>query len=123
MIGDLARIRDAVASAAASLGFASVEDEDWLACFRRGDAWMLELSGDAASYPAFGLNIVSPSGKRYALWLLMRAFDDATPDERKRPSLDNQLWFLTAFNDELFSEPASYREDYTRLDAPLPPLT
>lgn len=118
MLGAYREMLKRVERVGRGLGFKLIRDEDFLATLRRADGWSLSLEGDRVAYPGFTLFVESPARKGaqgiYAIWVLMECFK--LPDDRKRPSLDNQLWFLEQFASQIFKDEAMYKSDYDRLN-------
>lgn len=101
------------------LGFEMVEDENFSAILSRADGARIHFSADRA-YNGLTVGIVPVSSadriSGYALWLLMEAFAGELPNDKRRPSWANQMWFFQTFYSRLLESDDGYRDRYRRLN-------
>jgi hypothetical protein len=94
-VGELAR----------ALGFKEALNENFLVRFSRWDGWRLTLEGDRNSSEC--TIWISKRGifgtYEYAVWIMMRAFHDWLPADRRVPSTPNQLWFVRRYRGLIFA--------------------
>lgn len=115
MLGNYAKMVGQLEAVITPLGFVQRMDSPWSVTFDRSDGSSIVFEGDQASYPAFTLWL-KPEGDDvgYALWLLIQILHTQLPEERRKPSFDNQLWFLQTREPDFWAQPEGWQARYAQ---------
>ena len=102
------------------LGYVAVEESELEAQFILGSGWRVSFECERYYGPMFGLFIVPPQplvkrARGYEVGQLMEVFEQRDGVRYGKPTLENQINFLTSHQSRIFADPASYEGDYARL--------
>lgn len=113
---DLRRIKTGLAS----IGYNSCREGRYVTEFELHTPWVLkfvrERYGSGRTLVLAPTADVNASRKEYALWVLMKAFENLTGEKFGPPTLDAQMRFLSEKKDEVFKDPAFYDAEYSRIN-------
>lgn len=118
MLGKYRDVYEPVDALCGRLGLQMVRDEDFLRQYlRASDGLGFSLEGSMTT-EAISFFIEWPGTPRggHAVWLLMEAFGERVPPERRAAKPDDQVWFVETHLDTLMFDEASYRPEYDRLN-------
>lgn len=106
---------------AAGFGYSVAEETELTAVLLLRAGWVLVLEGDRYCESAFSI-FVAPTiesarkGQRFAVFLLMRAFESKSKKRYGKPTIKNQVNFLAEERLDIFSDARNYELDYDRLN-------
>ena len=108
MIKDYQPHLEKVKNSVSSIGFSLVKDDAYEATFLNSDGWVIGLEGERYARPAFDLS-VSINNSKFSVWLLMEVFNVTD-----KPSLTEQLRFISEKYKEIFVFPPPYLKQYDK---------
>ena len=98
-----------------------VEDTELAAILLLSTGWVLVFEGERYYGPAFSISVAPTleDAKRtrgFAVFLLMRVFENISGKRYGKPSIKNQVRFLAEEKRQIFSDTKNYELEYDRLN-------
>jgi hypothetical protein len=115
-LSDLLRIKRGLAS----IGYSSCKEGQLVAEFALHSPWALkyvrERYGSGRTLILIPSISVRANRKEYAVWVLMKVFENLTGEMFGPPTLDAQMRFLSEKKEVVFNDPAFYDAEYSRVN-------
>lgn len=102
-----------------TIGFSLAEDNDFSATFSHQSDRSVVFEGDKYVRPTYTIwvEVEKQSGKKFALWLFIKAFEKNHGMKEETYSLDGELDWLIKNKDDVFLNYCQYENEYQVLDS------
>jgi hypothetical protein len=83
--------------------------------------WIIEFDCEKYDEPSFTISIYPPKNiqsksKSYAVWILMKILEKSSEKRYGAPTIENQIKFLNAEREIIFSNSLSYENQYEKFN-------
>ncbi len=96
-------------------GYSGVRENELLAEFYLFSDWVLVLDCEKYYGPSWTIFLTNGNAE-YAVWILMKAFENLTGKAFGKPTIANQIAFLIQEKERIFNAPDFFEKEYTKLN-------
>jgi len=119
MVKEYSQLLALVGSKLQTIGFNLTEDNDFFANFSHQSDRSVIFEGDKYVRPTYTIwvEVDEKLGKKFALWLFIKAFEKKHGMKEQAYALDDELDWLIKNEDEIFLNYQQYENEYQILDS------